>query len=578
MDVVGSRTALAAIANPLAGATAFLSESGREGLFVYRAANLATQVASDPQQGVYVVPQGGSSGQGAWVRDLSGKALTPYHFGAVDGTADSFTALQAFGDFIAVNAVDEADVTGDFSTHTGLVWGPVTAYGMVGKTPGVRGDMRLTARQGMQEVLRLRNWQECTWNGHLAVRGTGGSTFASRTCGVGLAFEGCRLLNFTGGITVSYFGFAGIAQIAASNNNFMQLGTVKCYLCGSGLLNSVVAGVSLTGGWQTLTDSTFATGVNSTTQRTTIGGVTTFFPSWMEDYGAVGQYPFQVRIGETLYFVTDLDRNAGTMNVFPWVRNPLGDTDFEWVLGGGVYLAGADGNVVTFDKIDATTSGRALAAASGYGPIGTVSAQGCGTGVLIGRSPFSIGLGSNLSVYMEGNAEDVVVLCAQGNAGYNYITSEYALNLAKCRNASAPRSYGDSFHDPGFVRVPIVAGGRRHEYEKRAGNLLAVASAISLVVNRRDMVLREKKDGWTINLQPIDADLNRLFGYSGASLIFHGTGANGAPTGTFTFNAPSGGTVNGGASASFSGFTRPAMFSAEYIFATLDWDVRLLNG
>lgn len=289
--------------------------------------------------------------------------------------------------------------------------------------------------------------------------------------------------------------------------------------------------------------------MNSATQRTTIAGVATFFPAWMEDYGAVGAYPFQVRIGGTLYFVTDMDRGAGTLNVFPWVRNAGGDTEFEWVLGGGVYLAGGDGNVVTFDKIDATTCGRALAVASGGGPVGTVSAQSCGTGVLIGRSPFTLGLGSGLSVYMESNVEDVVVLCAQGNAGYNYITSELGLDLAKCWNASAPRSYGDSFHVPGFVRVPVVAGGRRHDYEKRGDNGMTAGSAIALIVDRRDMVIREKKNGWTISLHAIDPNLNRLFGYSGATLIFHGTGTDGAPTGTFTFNAPAGGTVNGGASA-----------------------------
>jgi len=51
---------------------------------------------------------------------------------------------------------------------------------------------------------------------------------------------------------------------------------------------------------------------------------------------------------------------------------------------------------------------------------------------------------------------------------------------------------------------------------------------------------------------------------------FIGTGANAAPTGTFTFNPPPDWTVNGVASAVFSGFSSPPLFMCY-------WDVVAKN-
>ncbi|MEA3065151.1 MAG: hypothetical protein QOJ27_1597 [Sphingomonadales bacterium] len=646
ITAVANLTALAALASPADGDSAYVGEAGRSGAFVFRATNLSSQVSGDPQKGVYVAPAAASTGaSGAWVRDLSGKALTPYHFGAVDGTSDSAVALQAFGDFIAANAIDDVDVSGDFTINSGLIWGTATLGEMAGKTPLVHGDLTLRAGAAMRELLRLRNWDDMTWDGSLHLVGIGGLTYSSRTCRVGLALAGCRAMKLTGRIDAESFSFAGVAFIdflrdedgeilGTYNNNYMHLGMISCSSCGSGQVAN-----SLQSGFGTFTDSGSA---GSTAQRTQISGVTTLPPAEiLNNYGQIGDAPIQVRIDGYLYWVESI--SGSTITVYPWVRNPGGDNNLEWVFGGGLYLIGADGNVLGFDILEATNCGRGLTAASLYGPIGTVSAQFCGTGVLLGREPTSAGLGSKLSVYMEGNAEDIATLAPQGLSGYNYLTSEYALNLAKCVNLAAARTTGDVMIDAGFARMPIVSAGRRHDYEKRARNGNQAFSALTLVIDRRDFVCREKRNSWNVTLEAIDPNLNRLFGYDGATLIFHGTGSNGAPTGAFVFAAntivrgattsgsavvtgiastqlyaagmavtgtgiPSGttilsidsatqltlsqaatatnslasltvnyATVNGAASASFSGFTKAASLSAIYDFAARNWDVRLLN-
>jgi hypothetical protein len=647
---VATLAALKAIAGPAAGDTAYLTQAGLSGAFIFSGANLSSQVTSDPKNGVYVPPNSATSGaSGAWVRDLAGKALTPYHFGAVDGTTDSTPALKAFGDFIAANAVEDADLSGDFTIIPPLEWGTPTSGGIASKTPIVRGALvlRLGTTVPKAELLRLTNWQDMTWDGSLKLVGNGGTTYSNRTCRVGLTLFGCRGMKFTGRIFAQSFSFAGIAfdETGSANNNYMHLGLISCLYCGSGTNFPALPGYSLNSTFGSLSDSGTA---SSTAQRTLISDVATLPEDWIDDYGAIGDAPIQVRIDGYLYWVDQINRPTelqpvGSIRVYPWVRNPGGDSSLEWVFGGGLYLIGGDGNMLSFDKLEATDCGRGLTAASLYGPIGTVSATSCGTGVLLGRDWASAGLGSKLSVYMEGNAEDIVTLAPQGLGGYNYLTSEYALNLAKCFNVSTPRTTGGGMLDPGFQRMPIVAAGRRHDYEKRALNGNQGLLTLTLAIDRRDFVYREKRDLGTFTLDAIDPNLNRLFGYDGATLIFHGTGTNSAPTGAFVFVAntivrgktevgnkvvkeiPSTqmlaagqsvtgtgilsgttiqsvdgptqitlsqaatvaatqasltvnyATVNGAASASFSGFTKPALLSALYDSATRNWDVRQLN-
>ncbi len=73
---VASRGLLAALAT---SGAAYLTETGREGDFVWSSANLSAQVTADPLQGLYVAPTAAPTGaSGAWVRRYSGTAYVSW--------------------------------------------------------------------------------------------------------------------------------------------------------------------------------------------------------------------------------------------------------------------------------------------------------------------------------------------------------------------------------------------------------------------------------------------------------------------------------------------------------------------
>lgn len=98
VQYVTSRANLAAAATT--PATAFLTESGREGMFVWSAADNSTNVTNDPGQGVYVPPTSDTTGaSGAWVRKHSGD-LTIEMFGGGTAIADNATAIHNASDYL----------------------------------------------------------------------------------------------------------------------------------------------------------------------------------------------------------------------------------------------------------------------------------------------------------------------------------------------------------------------------------------------------------------------------------------------------------------------------------------------
>lgn len=105
-----SRTILANMTGMGDGQAAMLTESGREGVFVWHTASVTTQVTADPRQGIFVAPSAAPTGaSGAWVRKFSGKINVKW-FGVVgDGvTNDSaaFTAAIAISKFLAGNLIN----------------------------------------------------------------------------------------------------------------------------------------------------------------------------------------------------------------------------------------------------------------------------------------------------------------------------------------------------------------------------------------------------------------------------------------------------------------------------------------
>jgi hypothetical protein len=143
--LVTSLTELATLSTATTTA-AYLSESGRSGLFVFKSENLAARVTNDPQQGIYVAsifdPDGST---GAWVRQHNPGELWVNWFGAVgDDVADDTAAIQAavtyatiYGGLVRLGSgifKTSAAITINESTQTSEIDGTRTA--IRGNGPG----------------------------------------------------------------------------------------------------------------------------------------------------------------------------------------------------------------------------------------------------------------------------------------------------------------------------------------------------------------------------------------------------------------------------------------------------------
>ncbi len=96
---VATRTAMKAL-DTTKDTTCFLTETGREGFWVFKSGNYTSSHAADTQEGLFVKATAIASSAGSWVRIYSGPVNVKW-FGAVgDGTTDDKTAIQAAVDYI----------------------------------------------------------------------------------------------------------------------------------------------------------------------------------------------------------------------------------------------------------------------------------------------------------------------------------------------------------------------------------------------------------------------------------------------------------------------------------------------
>lgn len=122
LQPAATRTALKAF-DTTAITFAYLTEAGREGVFVWTAGNYSTHITGDPQEGVYVKADAIAASAGAWVRVRTDGVFNVKWFGAKGDfpTTNDYTAIQAAINLAGTSAGgDVLFPQGGYRVDTGL--------------------------------------------------------------------------------------------------------------------------------------------------------------------------------------------------------------------------------------------------------------------------------------------------------------------------------------------------------------------------------------------------------------------------------------------------------------------------
>lgn len=531
--------------------------------------------------GTLVVASTGGSGS-------AGKK-TPFDspYNAVgDGTTNDLTALQAFATAaFASTGNDYWDFTGNFAISGTLTLGPTSASTATSRKVNVGGELRVTQLAATFETVIINNMRFYNWTGRIMAIGIGSSIWSSRTCAVGILLRNSMRLKIDG-LTADNFWLGGIVTDpgVSSNGSGAELGVVVATDCGSGIPGTS----SLEATWSGVVNSGSA---SSTAQRTTIN-VTAFPPTTITTYQAIGTQQLHVRIGTRMHYVYSIDRTAGTATIFPWIDSSIGTTGtLQWVMGGGLYTQGDDNNAIGVDMMIASNCGKGIADSALYGMrIKGALLQFNGTDIMIGANPTASHIGTCIEGYYgEGSTEQIICASSISSTRYSYVNSGYAIDLSKCWQIGDPVN-GSNLVDGGELASPSALGGVAIVTQGRRlnGHKANIPNGLNSTITPRLQTKApipqiEQRNSHTINLTVEGSgEYNRLFGFSGGIIGYVGTGTNGAPTGSFTFTPPAGGTINGGAvdaTAVFSGFDGPVLFECDHTdTAQLTWIVRPICG
>jgi hypothetical protein len=490
--------------------------------------------------------------------------VNAFMFGAVGDLATVDTAaLQAFATFVSTYDVGIADVGGQF-----LVDQPIhLTHATQIQTRQFSGYLFLQAQAASTgtHLLWLTNAHYTIWD---SVEGLGTGTTGSYTS---RGWQTAVYLETTSGISFRRLRGTHLAfAVGAMNNTCSKVswGNVKGSDVGSGARN----GTSPYGLTTMVSNITRTGSATSVTQTSTID-VTTPPPTFITDgllYGALDSSPVMIVLtllsGATReFYIKAVDIPNSRLTVYPWVGT---DTDTavaaDYLYGGAIYTHGSDGNLHHFDQIDAIRCASAITASGLYGPVGSrPTTQNCGAGIILGGAPGGAHRGTKLSgFYPENNRMDVLLVPRPGSNVTWEISSDYALDPAKMRVVGNNRAADgtESTNYQSLVGGRFSYGGRIYSGIKASRGAAYGSSAQTFDITRTDQVDVFAGNTLTANYT-LNPDIHRLTGYDSAQLVVVGTGSNSAPTGTVTFPAPAGYTINGGAGpVTFANLGGPGRF------------------
>lgn len=536
---------------------AYLAEGGRAGWFQWSSANQSAGVTLDPSQGVYVASSSDPTGaSGAWVR-VNQSPLTPFMFGAVgDGATDDAAPLNAFFQFISLVQSD-ASVWGNFAIGSVVYIGDAAAESA---TKHVDWNAQITTTfTSTGEALRFRNQTFVSHSGFIGLT-CGSSDWTSRRQYDGIIAENCSRTSWDD-ISVRGVKRNGF-RFEAGAGNLSVVDKLSVRDCGSGLGSTSAGGVTSNCSSHVQTGSS-----NSTNQREVL---------------TVDSVPAEVAVGDFIqfdgrpYLITAFDAGALTVTVYPWLLNAAASGTVRWFMGAGLFAVGSNASIWEFGIVDARTCAVGFKCHALYPPeIGEMHCGSGGIGVSIGTNATAGSEGGWIGqFYQEGGGAVAYGLVQVTTATISFGIGSGATALFSTwfkLNPNTGTVDGAAPIDVNLFNIDGFSYGKTGQAQNSSGSTFTLTTQ-----PQPSRVTVRTRDTLTVTLQET-ADINRLWGYDTMFVLATGSGTRGQPTGTWTFSPEVGYTVNGGASAAFSGFNDPVLFAVHLNVGSLDWRVTQLT-